>query len=467
MPKTVLIVDDDADERRRLESLVRRCGHVPVFAAGGDEAMARLESAAGEGIAAVILDLVMPDLDGMAVLSRLRGRLGVPPIIVHASAGGIDTVPSALRAGASDFIVRPAGIERVAAALSNAIRIDALRHALLDRPFQAPVEALEAMAASAPAMARARDLGLRAARTGLPVLVTGEPGTGKRRFAHAVHAASERGDKPPVVHGASNTGSADLQRAVEEASLRGTALIVNRIESLGEEDQALLARGFDAGTIGFSAASAGARRRIRLIATTRCDLAEKVRAGDFRDDLYMRLAVQPIPLPALRHRQEDLEDLALRCILRSSAETGRNVHRLSQEARALVLAHSWPGNLRELDLVLDRAVTTAEGDEIAAEHIPALSGRIAPIGRSRFVAAVEAVSERPAPAASDFVDADGRPKTLAEIEAEAVRRALERAGGHVGRAAADLGIGRSTLYRKARELGLVPDRLEAILGDAA
>lgn len=467
MPKTVLIVDDEADERRRLEGLVLRCGHGVLLAASGEEALAHLSAASGESIDAVILDLVMPDLDGMAVLSRLRGRPGLPPIIVQSGTGGIDTVPSALRAGAADFIVKPAGIERVAASLANALRMAALRSALLDRPLHAPAEALEALPVASPAMARARELGLRAARSGLPVLVIGESGTGKRRFAHAVHAASERGERPPVVCGGGDPDPAAFLRAFEEARARNGVLIVSRIEALGPDEQTMLARAFDGGTIGFSAAVSAARRRMRLVATTRRDLAEEVRAGRFREDLYMRLAVQPIPLPALRHRAEDLEDLALRCILRASAETGRGVHRLSSEARALLLSHEWPGNLRELDLVMTRAVMSAETDEIGPEHMPALSGRFAAPGSAR-AAPVKAVA--PAfipPAGSDFLDADGKPRTLAEIEAEAVRRALERAAGHVGRAAADLGIGRSTLYRKARELGLVPDRPDILLGDAA
>ncbi len=466
MPKTVLIVDDDAEERRRLETLVARCGYATVSAASAAEALLRLDSAASDGVVAVILDLVMPDLDGMGVLARLRGRIGVPPVIVHASSGGIDTVPSALRAGACDFIVRPAGLERLAAALGNAVRLGVLERALLDRSPASVGGGLEGLVTASPAMMRARDLGLRAARSGLPLLVTGETGTGKRMFSRAVNAASDRADRNAVWFSARAETPADLRAAFAKARDSNSALMVGDVDALCEEGQGLLARWFDGSHFGFSGAASAARRQVRFYATTRVDLAACVRSGSFRDDLYMRLAVQPVPLPSLRDRPQDIEALADEIAIRAGLECGRAVRGIDRAALDLIRAYAWPGNLRELDLVLHRAVLMSDGDMIGAAHLPTITGEVAPL-RRRAAKAPSGPAAAGLPPPSGYLDAAGRPKTLAAIEAEAIRQALDRASGHVGRAAADLGIGRSTLYRKARDLGLVADQQDALLGDAA
>lgn len=454
MPNLVLIVDDDPAERRFLENLVERCGHDFVSAESGEAALALLEDP-GAAFAAVILDLVMPDLDGMSVLERLRGRVGVPPIIVHASPGGIDTVGSAVRAGAHDFIVRPAGIERLSVALGNAFRFRAMQRALLDRPRSPLQGGLEAAGTGSPVMRRTLDLALRAARTGLPVLLTGETGSGKRRLSESIHAAGDRAERPLVAFSATSDSVARLRQAFEEVRERAGTLLVADIDALCAEGQALLARWFDGGHLAFSAAASSARRQAKLHATTRVDLAARVRAGAFRDDLYMRLAVQPVPVPALRDRPEDVGTLAAERAVRAGLETGRPVRGFTAEALALIAAHDWPGNLRELDIAMHRAVLLADGDMIGLEHLPVLSGEVAPPApaRPRRAAPVPVARQ----GSGEFADVNGRPFSLAEIEAAAIRRALERCSGHIGRAAAELGIGRSTLYRKARELGLVSE----------
>ena len=452
MPNLVLIVDDDPAERRSLENLVARCGHGSVSAESGEAALALLEDPAA-GFAAVILDLVMPDLDGMAVLGRLRGRVGVPPVIVHASPGGIDTVRSAIRAGAHDFIVRPAGIERISVALGNALRFRSMQRAVLDRPRGPVSGGLDAATTGSSSMRRTLDLALRAAKTGLPVLLTGEAGAGKRRLSESIHAAGDRSDRPLVAFSATSDSVARLRQAFEEVRERAGTLLVADIDALGAEGQGLLARWFDGGHLAFSAAASSARRQAKLHATTRVDLAARVRAGAFRDDLYMRLAVQPVPLPALRDRPEDLGTLAAERAVRAGLETGRPVRGFTAEGLALIASHDWPGNLRELDIAMHRAVLLADGDMIGPEHLPVLSGEVAhpvPLRTRRRAPTPVAPS-----AGDDFADINGRPFSLAEIEAAAIRRALERCAGHIGRAAAELGIGRSTLYRKARDLGLV------------
>jgi DNA-binding NtrC family response regulator len=467
MPNLVLIVDDDPAERRFMENLVERCGHGSVVAASGAAALSLLEEP-GARFSAIILDLVMPDLDGMAVLSRLRGRAGIPPVIVHATPGGIDTVQSAVRAGAHDFILRPAGIERVAVALGNAFRFTAMQSALLDRPRGPVAGGLDAVTTGSPAMRRTLDLARRAAKTGLPVLLTGEPGAGKRRLSESIHAAGDRSDRPLVVFSAASESVARLRNAFEEARERIGTLLVADVDALCAEGQGLLARWFDGGHLAFSAGASAARRQAKLHATTRADLAARVRAGAFRDDLYMRLAVQPVPLPALRDRPEDIGTLAAEYAVRAGLETGRPVRGFTAEALSLIAAHDWPGNLRELDIAMHRAVLLADGDMIGPEHLPVLSGELSgptPMRPRRTVP----VTVLP-PSGDDFVDVNGRPFSLAEIEASAIRRALERCSGHIGRAAAELGIGRSTLYRKARDLGIVseiPDIPSEMPRDAA
>ncbi|HEX2257387.1 MAG TPA: sigma-54 dependent transcriptional regulator, partial [Afifellaceae bacterium] len=199
MPYRVLIVDDDPVQRRLLEETARKLGYTPEMADGGEAALAVLSRAGGPAIDVMILDLVMPDLDGMAVLERMRTLPASPPVIVQTSHSSIDTAVSAMRAGAFDFLVKPATPERVRVSIANALKVGALAGEI-DRLRRSRSGTLtfRDIGSRAPQMQRALDLGARAARSAIPVLVEGESGVGKELFARAIQGSGPRRARPFV-----------------------------------------------------------------------------------------------------------------------------------------------------------------------------------------------------------------------------------------------------------------------------
>ncbi|MCA3666105.1 MAG: sigma-54-dependent Fis family transcriptional regulator, partial [Methylobacterium sp.] len=199
MSATLLIVDDDPVQRRLLTEMVRRFGYQPEPVEGGAQALDRLNDRSKPKIDAMVLDLVMPELDGMTVLARLKAMEQAPPVIVQTAHGSIDAVISAMRAGATDFVVKPVGAERLQVSIKNALRVDALEGEVrrLSKRGSGALQFSD-LASSSPDMTRAIRLGERAAKSGIPVLLEGESGVGKEVFARALQGASDRRGKPFV-----------------------------------------------------------------------------------------------------------------------------------------------------------------------------------------------------------------------------------------------------------------------------
>jgi DNA-binding NtrC family response regulator len=460
-PRAVLIIDDEVDEGERLSRLVARCGFTPLLLCDAESALTVLRGPQAARFDAVILDMVMPDLDGLGLLRALRDEPCLPPIIVHSTAGGLDTVPSAIRAGAIDFFIRPVGAERVAVALANAGRIRALERTLRDTTMESSSR-IEAITGQGEAMARVREQASRAARLPMPLLVQGPDGAGKRHLLRAVHAESDRADKSPLMIDGRVTSPRGVMHALVSAHARHGALIVAHIDRLCCEGQRVLAQGFEDGLIAFGTVLSQARKQVRLYATATEDLSRLVHGGVFLADLQMRLAVQQIALPALNERSEDIPALAFECLIRSSAETGALVRDFSAEALATLVAHSWPGQIRELNNLVHRATLLANDCVLGLEDFPALLGR--PAMRAAAAAVQPSIDHpsvvaNPAPnmlPADAILLKDGEGLLgMADIERITISHALAHCGGHVGRAATALGIGRSTLYRKAHDLGLL------------
>ena len=495
MAALVLIVDDDPIQRRLLEATVRRFGFETETAESGEQAMARLEAPERAGVNLVILDLVMPDLDGMGVLSRMRQRDIRVPVIVQTAHGSIEAVISAMRAGALDFVVKPVGAERLQISIKNALRVDALEDELRRATRRSAGElTFRDIVTKAENMARTIRLAERAAKSNIPVLIEGESGVGKELMARAIQGGSERRGKSFVTvncgalpenlvesilfgHEKGAFTGANDKHIGKFAEAHGGTLFLDEIGELPLEAQVKLLRALQDGEIDPVGARRPVRVDFRLVSATNQNLIELVKRGKFREDLYYRLNVFPISIPPLRARAMDVPDLARRFLARFCAEEGKRIRGLSSEAAALLAAYDWPGNVRQLENAVFRAVVLSDGDELTTTEFPQIAAQVEGFD-VRIPAAPSLAPEHPSTAhsAQDMVhfaprdpnllrliDDAGDVRKIAAIEAEAIRFALAHYRGQMSQMARKLGIGRSTLYRKMKEIGIDAD----MLGEAA
>src|SRR5690606_9347998 len=342
----------------------------------GDQALHILAGPEKDGIAIVLLDLVMPGTNGMTVLEQLRGKPGIPPIIVQTSHGSIDTAISAMRAGAVDFVVKPASPERLEVSINSALKLHALSGeiARLKKKSEGTLTFADLIAGQA--MQRVVSLGKRAAGSQIPVLIEGESGVGKELIARAIQGESDRAGKPFVTvncgaipenlvesilfghEKGAFTGAVD-KRIGKFQEADGGTLFLDEVGELPLEAQVKLLRALQDGEIDPVGAKRPVKVDIRLISATNRDMIELVKSGRFREDLFYRLNVFPIWVPPLRQRLDDVPELAYHFLARFAAEEGKNVTSINEQALQLLMRYSWPGNVRQLENAVFRAVVLA------------------------------------------------------------------------------------------------------------
>jgi DNA-binding NtrC family response regulator len=485
MPKRVLVVDDDPVQRRTLEETIKCFGYAVAAADSGDRALAALKADGSGDISLVLLDLIMPGTGGMAVLSAMRSLPRKYPAIVQIADGNIDAAMTAMSAGAVDFVVKPVSPERLEVSIKNALKIDALEGEINRMKASARGElGVADLIAGSEAMARVVDLGRRAAQSSIAVLIEGESGVGKALIARAVHGESARSGKPFVTV---NCGAIPQDRIeshlfahsfgkpgkMVEAD-QGT-LFLEEIGELPLQAQARLLRVLQAGEID----ALGAKVDVRLIAATNQNLIDLVREGRLREDLYYRLNVFPIWVPPLRDRLDDLAELIRLFIASFAAEEGKRVDGISPDALAMLKRYGWPGNIRQLENAVFRAVALADGLTLGVNEFPQIAAHVegyrvtvpaAPAPKAlapRIQGPVMLGESSIAPATIHIPSANGRDavgipalseegdiRSLEAVEADMIRLAFGRYRGRMTEIAKRLGIGRSTLYRKMREIGL-------------
>ncbi|MCG6858845.1 MAG: sigma-54 dependent transcriptional regulator [Salaquimonas sp.] len=510
MPDTILIVDDDPVQRRLLQGQVTRMGYDALVASTGREALDLVVPGGSQKqrapkVSAIFLDLVMPELDGIAVLAALRERGLSIPVIVQTAQGGIETVVGAMRAGAFDFVVKPVSPERLKVSLSNALKVGALEGELkrIRKSAEGSLTFSDIIAAS-PAMRRVLKMGEKAAASQIPVLIEGESGVGKELIARAIQGSSSRRARPfitvncgalpenlveSILFGHEKgafTGAADkhIGKFVEAD---GGTLFLDEIGELPTDIQVKLLRAIQEGEIDPIGARRPVRVDIRLISATNRDLGAEVEAGHFREDLYYRLNVLPITVPPLRERREDIPLLLRHFMARFAAEENRpQLRAITKQAEAALCAFDWPGNIRQLENAVFRAVVLAEGDTLTLEEFPQIAAQIdgfeiaqslplqpsSPEIAAPPLQPVESYNEDESAAVEpghatavgllELVSEEGQVRPVNEIEAEAIRFAIGFYHGRMSEVARRLGIGRSTLYRKLREYDLDPAMIDNI-----
>lgn len=481
----VLIVDDEPVQLRLTEEAANRAGFHCITALNGKEALSLIRS--DSTISAIILDLVMPELDGMGVLEAMRRDNINIPVIVQTAQSSMETIVSAMRAGATDFFVKPVAPERLTISLSNALNLERLESCVrTERARLSGTIGVKDIVTSGTAMDRVLSLIGKAAKSTIPVLVEGETGTGKELVARAILGSGDRAGKPFVivncgaippelvestlfghVKGAFTGAHADQTGKFEEA--HGGTIFLDEVGELPLDAQVKLLRVLQEGEIEPVGASKPKRVNVRVISATNRRLLNMAKDGSFREDLYYRLNVFPIYVPPLRERMEDLPALIEHFIVKLGAEAGRRVATIAPAALELLRSHDWPGNIRQLENAIYRAIVLAETTQLQPQDFPQILTHTA----SRMQA-VQSLQSSPtqaapvhidepliltkedaiAPASDRFLTQTGDVPSLAHLERDLIAFALERYNGHMSQIARALGIGRSTLYRKLKEYGL-------------
>jgi DNA-binding NtrC family response regulator len=475
MAKTVLIVDDDPTQRRLMQAVVEKNGFVAAHAQSGEEALEAI--AAGGHIDVVLLDLVMPGMGGMKALEELRSRAAHLPVIVLTASGSIDTVVKAMQAGAMDFLVKPASPERISVCIQNALKVQELQGEVvrLQKTVSGALSFGD-MIADAPCMRQVVRLGQRAAKSNIPVLILGQSGVGKELIARAIHGASSRTGKPMITvncgalpenlvesilfghEKGSFTGATDKHLGKFREADGGT-LFLDEVGELPADMQVKLLRALQEGEIDPVGAKKAVKVDVRIISATNRDLANEVANGNFREDLFYRLNVFPVELPPLRDRMEDLPALASHFISRFNAQEGTRIVGASAQTMALLKAFDWPGNVRQLENAIFRAVVLCEGQELTPEDFPHISGVSHDIvEKAQEAPLVLTPQDQPAQhndaeqeTPIQIMTGEGHVRALEEIERDLIEFAIGTYAGHMSEIARRLGIGRSTLYRKVRE----------------
>jgi len=468
--RSLLLIDANADERRLISAVAARAGWSIVGAADEETAVALLQGPHGREVQAALLGGWSEDC-GPKLIAAIRDQRQNLPVIVLSHGDGVSTAVEAMRAGASDFLVRPVAAERLLDALTaNADRRKAAGELAPVSEKLAPELSLEQLIGAAPEFRSALAVAAKAARNRLPIMIIGEPGTGKETISRAIHSASLRAkgclllldckavpaniiDSELFGHEKGAFPGAFAAKIGKIVQADGGTLLLDEIASLPPETQERLDRVLATGEVRPVGLNGSYSVDVRVIATSSRTLPE-----DFHAGLAERLGATTVNLPSLRERSGDIPALVRHLLARFSDQTGLRPLSIGNDALAVLMRYGWPGNVRQLSGVLFRAALHCEGSSLTAEHFPHIaiqsrfSGR-----RNDFAPNISKASSDEALAGSPGVtlySGDGHLRPLEEIEADIIRLAIGHYRGRMTEVARRLGIGRSTLYRKLGELGI-------------
>jgi two-component system, NtrC family, response regulator AtoC len=447
----ILVIDDELGLRHTLSLILQAEGHVVRAASDGDAGLARLSE---EPADLIICDVRMPGTDGLAFLDRYKAAGGTALVIMMSAYGDDDAALEAIRRGAYDFIAKPFRADQVLLILRKAIEREGLR-----REVQQLHEELVALRAPtgivgrSPKLAHAISLADKVARHPSTALITGESGTGKELIARHIHDASPRASKPFVAvncgaipealleselfghtKGAFTGATAERQGLFEEAD--GGTLFLDELGDLPLPLQVKLLRALQEGEVRRVGDNASRSVDVRVVAATARDLEADVADGRFRADLYYRVNVVRIHLPALRERTEDVPELVHHFVERFNRRFGLHISGPTSTAMRALVDYPWPGNVRELENIVERAMVLADGPQIGLEHLPTLA---APASRTDGTASPLDLSVK---------------RRTDELERALIKEALERTRGNRTRAAKLLDLSHRALLYKIRDYGL-------------
>ncbi|CAH5763500.1 Transcriptional regulatory protein ZraR [Klebsiella oxytoca] len=433
----ILVVDDDISHCTILQALLRGWGYRVALAYNGVQA---LEQVREKVLDLVLCDIRMAEMDGIETLKEIKTLNPSIPVLIMTAYSSVDTAVEALKSGALDYLIKPLDFDKLQQTLS-----EALAHTRLsESPLAEPPAAQFGMVGDSPAMRALLNNIALVAPSDATVLIHGESGTGKELVARALHASSARSRRPLVIlncaalneslleselfgHEKGAFTGADKRREGRFVEADGGTLFLDEIGDISPLMQVRLLRAIQEREVQRVGSNQTLSVDVRLIAATHRDLAEEVSAGRFRQDLYYRLNVVTIDMPPLRHRREDIPQLARYFLQRYAERNRKAVQGFTPQAMDLLIHYAWPGNIRELENAVERAVVLLTGEYISERELPL---------------AITGTPVADAPHGDDSI------QPLVEVEKEAILAALERTGGNKTEAARRLGITRKTLLAK-------------------
>ena len=442
----VLIIDDEVEIRESLEEIFREESYTVTTAATGDEGLTLVRDAAYD---VVLLDIWLPDRDGLEVLKEINALEAKPEVIIISGHGTIETAVRATKLGAYDFLEKPLSLDRTLILVKNAIDARRLRHE--NQEFHRQLNANTAITGeSVPIKALRQQIKLMAPTNGR-VLIFGESGCGKELIARAIHASSPRRDRVFIElncaaipedfieselfgyrHGAV-PGEAPEKRGTFERADGGT-LFLDEVGDMSLKMQAKVLRALDEGRFTPVGATSPVQVDVRVIAATNKDLEEEIARGNFREDFFYRLNVIPFFVPPLRERREDIPLLAREFLREFGREYGRPRIEIGEEAVGVLKQYHWPGNVRELKNVIERVlILNPQALRIERRHLPMLVYRGGGKKGEEFSTLHQAREA---------------------YERDYILKKIDDCHGNVSRAAEALGLERSHLYRKMKSLGI-------------
>jgi two-component system response regulator AtoC len=486
--KRVLVADDESNMRRVLEAILRREGYEVVTAANGLDAVSEMN----RDIHTVITDLKMPGLDGMGLLRRLQQDFPEVPVVMITAHGSVESAVEAVKLGAFDYLEKPFEQEQIRQIVAKAMKTHELARRDA-RPEQLPhAPGRFHLIGNAPVIRQIFAVVEKVADTPSTVLITGESGTGKELIARALHENSSR-HKGPFI----KINCAAIPRTLMESELfgyekgaftgavgakpgrfelaHGGTLFLDEIGEIPIEMQVKLLRVLQESEFERVGGIKTIKVDVRLVTATNRDLTHEIAEETFREDLFYRLNVVPIHIPPLRDRREDIPLLAAHFIAKFNDRLKKQITHISDEAIARLMAYNWPGNIRELENMMERTMLFCEGPEIHARDLPpemahlvdaalagaAARGSMTPahLEGSEDDSGVGAMSSGPTTLTSMPAATGGSLKEAVRAETERVERelivrALEETSGNVTQAARKLKISRKSLQTKMKEFGL-------------
>ena len=448
--RRVLVIDDEKAIRETLSEILTDEGYAVTSVESGEEGLKRLRE---ENFDLAFLDVWLRDRDGLSVLEAADRRLQEVPVVMISGHANVETAVRAVRLGAYDFLEKPLSLERVILTAQKAIeRSDLLAEVA---SFRGRSESEATLLGDSAPMVHLRQEIARVAPTDARVLITGENGTGKELVARSIHRLSSRAESPLVevncaaipeelieselfghVRGSFTGATEDRRGKFEEAD--GGTLFLDEVADMSAKTQSKVLRALQEGRFTRVGGSRPITSDARVLSATNKNLAEEIRRGAFREDLYFRLAVVPVSVPSLRERREDIAPLARHFLLQFSAGFGRKPKALTPAAVEALECYRWPGNVRELKNLIERLMILCPGEEIRREDLPA------EIREAELAAAP--------PAGASLRDARD------DFERRYILASLKRHRGNVTRTAEALDVERSNLHRKLKSYGIEVER---------
>ena len=452
MAYDILIVDDEADIRMLVAGILEDEGYQTREAGNSDDALAAVQT---RGPALVLLDIWLQGsaLDGLGILQEITARNPNLPVVMMSGHGTIETAVQAIKDGAYDFVEKPFQADRLLLIVERAIEAARLREENAELRLRAGPETQ--MIGASPAISQVRQSIEKVAPTNSRVLITGGPGSGKEVAARLLHMRSRRAEGPFVVVNCATMAPDQVEKTLfgleEEGQIQqgtferadGGTLLLDEVADMPMETQGKIVRILQEQRFQRVGGAARVEVDVRVIASSTRDLTEEIAAGHFREDLYYRLSVVPISMPALNRRREDIPQLARYFMERAEESTGQPPRRLGEDALAALQAHEWPGNVRELRNIIERLLIMAPGDANDAIKADALPSEIHSTGSVTL-----------------GWDRGGEIMALPLREArelferQYLTAQVERFGGNISRTSAFIGMERSALHRKLKSLGI-------------